>query len=43
MTMDEKNRKEILIMESDMYDQVIGLDSEKENVIIIKQTESDLS
>lgn len=43
MTMDEENRKEILIMESDMYDQVIELDSEKENVITIKQTESDLS
>ena len=41
--MDEENRKEILIMESDMYDQVIELDSEKENVITIKQTESDLS
>lgn len=43
MTMDEENRKEILIIESDMYDQVIELDSEKENVITIKQTESDLS
>lgn len=41
--MDEENRKEILIIESDMYDQVIELDSEKENVITIKQTESDLS
>lgn len=41
--MDKKNKKEILVMESDMYDQVIELDAEKENVIIIKQTESDLS
>lgn len=41
--MDEESKKEIVITESDMYDQVIELDSEKENVIIIKQTESNLS